>query len=95
MLLSNNVLGPLKGKIATSGWYQKVGDITKELGQKYGGNLGGVIAKKLFGDLANNVSPDGNIIATGNGGGLLDNGPTYLMGLIPGITNPPATGMVH
>ena len=95
MLLSNNVLGPLKGKIATSGWYQKIGEITKDLGQKYGGNIGAAIAKKLFGDLANNVSPDGNIIATGNGGGTLDTGLNYLRGLIPGLTNPPATGMVH
>jgi len=89
------VLGPLKGKIATSGWYQKIGEITKDLGQKYGGNIGAAIAKKLFGDLANNVSPDGNIIATGNGGGTLDTGLNYLRGLIPGLTNPPATGMVH
>ncbi len=95
MLLSNNVLGPLKGKIATSGWFQKIGDITKGLGDKYGGKLGGVIAKKLFGDLANDVSPDGNIIATGNGGGALDGGLNYLRGLIPGVTNPPVTGMVH
>ncbi len=95
MLTSANVLGPLKGKIATSGWYQKIGQITKDLATKFGGKVGSVIAKKLFGDLANNVSPDGNIIATGNGGGIADVGLGYLKGLIPGITNPPATGMVH
>lgn len=95
MLLSNNVLGPLKGKIATSGWYQKIGQITKDLGEKYGGKVGGVLAKRLFGDLANNVSPDGNIIATGNGGGSVDGLLSGVRNLIPGVTNPPLTGMIH
>ena len=92
-LTSSNVLGPLKGKIATSGWYQKISGITSDLAKKYGGSVGGFLAGGIFGDLAK--GKDGAIVATGNGGGLLDTGIAGIKAKIPNLTNPPATGMLH
>ena len=96
VLTSQNVLGPLKGKIATSDWYKKVVGITGDIAKQFGGKAGAWIVKKLFGDLAGDLKgKDNPLLGTGNGGGLADTGLGYLKGLIPGVTNPPATGMLH
>ncbi len=90
---SNNVLGPLKGEIANSEWYQSLSQTTNDLSNEWGGSVGGYLAGSIFGDLAN--GKEGALLQNGNGGGMLDTGVAWLANKIPNMQNPPSTAMIH